>query len=315
MENARMFILFALGLIIIIKGGDFFVSAATWFSEILRIPKFIIGATVVSIATTLPEVFVSCIAAIDGKTDMAIGNAIGSVTANTGLILGLVIIFMPIVVKRVFIVTKSLILLITVLTLWALSLSGSLTLVKSLFLFAIFIFFILENIKSAKAEEPSNYSEKPDSSPGVVTKNIIMFVVGTAGVVIGSNLLVNNGSEIARLFGISESIIGLTAVSIGTSLPELVTAVTAIIKKESSLSVGNVIGANIIDTALILPLCAFVSGGQIAVSKQTLYVDMPVCFAVICIALVPTLIRGKFSKIQGFLSLGVYATYLVLMFL
>ena len=142
-------------------------------------------------------------------------------------------------------------------------------------------------------------------------KNIVLFVLGAAGIVIGSDLLVDNGTLLAQRLGVPENVIALTAVAIGTSLPELVTAITSIVKKEASLSVGNVIGANIIDTALILPVCSVISGGTLQVAASTVRVDMPVCLAVTMIALIPALISQRFRRWQGVVLIAIYVAYLL----
>lgn len=309
MENAWIIIGFIIGVIAIVKGGDYFLDAATWIAEVSGVPKFVIGATVVSLATTLPEVFVSSLAAYEGKVDMAIGNAIGSVTANTGMIMAIGILFMPIVVKRSQFLYKGILLLVTIVALLVLSLSGELTIGKSIILFIIFGLFIFENLRSAKQTGESK-RKKVETTKKVVVANIVKFIVGTAGIVLGSQLLVNCGSDIALLLGVPENIIGLTMIAIGTSLPELVTTITAIVKKESSISVGNIIGANIIDCALILPICSIISKGSLPVSAQVLRLDMPVCLLIAAIAIIPALIKEKFYKWQGITCLVIYFSYL-----
>ena len=136
-------------------------------------------------------------------------------------------------------------------------------------------------------------------------------MIGAAGIVIGSELLVDNGSKIAASFGVSEAVIGVTIVAIGTSLPELVTAITAVVKKQTSMSVGNVIGANVIDTTLILAVCSFIYGGKLPVSAQNIYLDFPVAILVSLIAAVPTVIAKKFSRWQGVLMLVIYLAYIL----
>ena len=158
----------------------------------------------------------------------------------------------------------------------------------------------------------SYFIERPEVNKKSVIDNILRIVVGAAGIVVGSQLLVNNGSRIAAFFGVSEAVIGVTIVAVGTSLPELVTAITAIVKKQSSMSVGNVIGANVIDTTLILAVCSFVYGGKLPVSAQNIYLDFPVAIIVSLIAVVPTVIRRKFSRVQGVVMLAVYILYLVI---
>lgn len=303
-------VLFIIGVVLIVKGGDFFVDAATWIAEVSGIPKFVVGATVVSLATTLPELIVSSMAAVQGKVDMAIGNAIGSVTANTGMIMAIGVFFMVPVMKRKKLAPKAVLLMITVAVLWALSTGGSLTTIESIILLCIFAVFIMINIKEAKEGLAENTDEKPARTKQIVIINICKFVFGAAGIVIGSQLLVDNGSFLAGAIGVPEKVIALTAVAIGTSLPELVTTITAIVKKESSISVGNILGANIIDAALILPICALISKGAIAVEQTVITQDMPACLLVIIIMLVPALLKQKFMKWQAVLAFAVYIGYL-----
>ena len=144
-----------------------------------------------------------------------------------------------------------------------------------------------------------------------VLSNVLLVAAGAAGIVAGSQLLVNNGSKIAASWGVSEAIIGVTIVAIGTSLPELATAITSIIKKQSAMSVGNVIGANVIDTTLILAICSIVYGGQLPVSAQNIYLDFPVAILVSLIAAVPTIISRRFHRWQGVLMLLIYIAYLI----
>ena len=312
MENFLVFLLFAVGLVCIIKGGDWFVDAASWIASVSGIPHFIIGATIVSLATTLPEILVSIMAAASGSADMAIGNAIGSVTANTGMILAISILFMPAVIERRKYMPKSLIFIGAIILLWLLSSGGKLTVVGALVMMALFIFFIWENISEAKKEMGANADEKAPTDRKSIIKNIILFIVGAAGIVIGSRLLVDNGTIIARdILHIDERIVSLTMVAIGTSLPELVTTITAIVKKQSALSVGNIIGANVIDMILILPLCSFVMGGSLAVEWSTIWIDIPICLLVAVLTIVPALISGRFRRWQGAAALTVYAGYLV----
>ena len=301
-------LLFLIGLVLIIKGGDAFVDAAAWMAEVSGIPKFVVGATIVSLATTLPELFVSGIAASQGKIDMAIGNAIGSVIANTGLIFALSVLCIPSAAKRGGFLPKGVIFLVVILAVWGGSRSGQLGIPGSVVLLLLLALFIWENLRSGRknpdAQARREY-HREDLAP-----NLIKFILGAAAIVIGSRLLVNNGSTLARLIGISEKVISLTAISIGTSLPELVTTITAIRKHESSLSVGNIIGANIIDMTLVLPVCALVSGGTLPVSASTLALDLPVCLGISCIAVLPTLVTEKLQRWQGALCLAAYAVYL-----
>ena len=306
-------VIFVVGLVLTIKGGDWFVDSASWFAEATGIPKFVVGATVVSFATTLPELLVSVRAAMNGSAQLAIGNAVGSVTANTTLIMGVSLVAMAGVVSRKSFSLKGGLLLAAVVGLTALSLSGSLPTWSAYILWAIFLIFMVSNLlegkKGAASDEIDSYEKKE------IPSKIFFFVIGTASIVFGAEFLVSSGKTIASSIGISETIIGFTVIALGTSLPELVTTLTAIRKKESSLSVGNIIGANIIDTTLILPLCAVINGTPLPVEKINLVFDFPVCILACAVAVVPTIIMGKFKKWQGFALLAIYVSYMVLLVL
>lgn len=306
-------IIFVVGLIFIIKGGDWFVDSASWFAEATGIPKFVVGATVVSFATTLPELLVSVRAALNGSAQMAIGNAVGSVTANTTLILGVSLVAMAGAVNRKSFNLKGLLFLAASIGLTVLSLKGYLPTWSAFILWAIFIGFMVLNLiegkKGAENDEIDTYERKE------IPKKLLFFILGTAGIVFGAEFLVGSGKTIAQSMGISETIIGFTVMALGTSLPELVTTLTAIRKKEASLSVGNIIGANVIDLTLILPLCAILNGQALPVDKINLVFDFPVCIAASVVAVLPTMITGRFKKWQGFALLAIYVTYLIFLVL
>ena len=305
MELALMLAIFLAGIILIVKGGDYFVDAASWIAEASGIPKLIVGATIVSLATTLPEMLVSVMAAVQGKTDMAIGNAVGSVTANLGLIMAISVICMPVKIRRGDYLLKSMLM------------QGEVTLVLSLALLAVFGAFLYENLRSAQqsmrccgvGELGPFRAQAPKRE---VLFNCIKFTVGAVGVILGSDLLVDSGSALARLVGVSERIIGVTVVAVGTSLPELVTTVTAIAKKQSALSVGNILGANILDMTLILPLSGLIAGKPLPISPTSAQIDLPACLLVGGIAVIPAMLSVRFQRWQGVALLAVYGVYLAL---
>lgn len=306
-------VIFIVGLFLTIKGGDWFVDSASWFAEATGIPKFVVGATVVSFATTLPELLVSVRAAMNGSAQLAIGNAVGSVTANTTLIMGVSLVAIAGVISRKSFSLKGGLLLAAIVGLTVLSLSGALPVWSAFILWAIFIIFMVSNViegkKGAITEKKETYEKKE------IPFKVLFFILGTASIVFGAEFLVSSGKTIASGIGISETIIGFTVIALGTSLPELVTTLTAIRKKENSLSVGNIIGANIIDTTLILPLCAVINGVPLAVERVNLVFDFPVCIAACAVAIIPTIIQGKFKKWQGFALLGIYAFYMLFLVL
>ena len=312
-QTIASIVLFVIGLALIIKGGDVFVDAATWMAEASGIPKFIVGATIVSVATTLPELLVSVFAAAGGNSDgadMAIGNAIGSVTANTGLIMGVSLIFMPMVIKRSQIAVKGLMMVFAVLVLWILCMNGALSVWEAVIILLICFAFIAENVYSGAKEKSDE--ERPEVTKKLLVVNILKFVLGATALALGSNLLVDNGEYIAvNVLHVPVRIVAITLVAIGTSLPELVTAVTSILKKQGSMTVGNIVGANIIDITIILPLCAIVSGGTLTVAPASIRLDMPVCLTEAAIAIIPTLIFKRFHRIQGILMVSLYLAYLI----
>ena len=323
-------LLLAAGLVLIIKGGDFFVDAATWIAEVSGIPKLIVGATVVSIATTLPELQVSTMAAFEGRklaaagnseaalgsVDMAIGNAIGSVTANTGLIMAIGIICIPAVIKvKDYILRVCLLLSASVIIVVTGLAKGEVGLAASILLIIIFIAAMYDNVHQALIAMKTGSEEKlgpEQKTRKVIITNIFKFIAGAAGIIIGARLLVDNGTIIATVAGVPERVISVTIIAVGTSLPELVTTITAIVKKQGSLSVGNIIGANIMDMTLIMPVCCLISGSALPVNPLVAKYDFPACLIAGCIAMLPTMFTKKFTRWQGVVLLIVYAGYLVL---
>lgn len=317
MEIVWISLLFLLGLVLIVKGGDYFVDASIWMAEVSGIPQFIIGATIVSLATTLPEMLVSFFSAAEGKVDMAIGNAVGSVTANTGLIMGIALIGMPILIERRHYLLRAALLMAAALIILLSGLNGAMGLVPNLVLLLIFALAMFDNVRQAKTALTLEATDTAAPKRRALVKkelwqNLLKFVLGAAAIVIGAELLVDNGSLLALKIGISERLISVTLVAIGTSLPEFVTTVTALRKKQGALSAGNIIGANIIDLTLILPICTLISGQALPISAQMASIDLPACLFVSLIAMVPMLITGRFHRRQGALLLLSYIVYLVI---
>lgn len=307
-------LLLVIGIIFIVKGGDFFVDAAVWVASVLKMPKFLIGATIVSLATTLPEMIVSIIAVIGGNYAISIGNAVGSVTANTGLILAINAIFISGSIKRKDFSVKAVLIILSSLIIFVFSLFGTFGYLPSVLLVIIFIFYMIDTILNAKKmmseNKKENEMEENDKKRTLV--NIIKFIIGTAGIVLGADLLIENAKTVALTIGISEGIVAVTIIAVGTSLPELITTITSIVKKQGELGVGNIIGANIIDLVLILPICSLISGGQLIIERQSVMLDMPFCLVASLIAVVPTIVFKKFQRWQGVLLLLTYVIYLTL---
>lgn len=297
---------FALGIVLVVKGGDAFVDAAGGLARGLGVPTFLVGATVVSLATTLPEIMVSVLAASQGKVEMAVGNALGSVSANTALILATGMVMLPGADLGKGLKIPCLLLLAAVGILWGACLDGQLAVWGSLLLAAVCMAFLGYNIHRASR---GGQAEKT----GTAGQWVWRFLLGAAGIVAGSQLLVSGGEGIALFLGVPERVIAVTLLAAGTGLPELVTTLTAIKKGEAALSVGNIIGANIIDLTLILPLSALASGEKLPISAQNLQTDLPGCAALVAVGAMPLLFRGKSSRIQGAVLWVLYLCWLLCM--
>lgn len=324
--------LFVFGLILLIKGGDWFVDSASSIAARFRIPEILIGATVVSIGTTLPEVMVSATSAIGGHGEMAYGNAVGSIICNTALIAAITVAIRPSKADR-----KSLrIPLIfffgtSVLYLLAAYALGEYSRVVGILLLSIFAVYMTVNVISARREmknpelalpEQEASEESPEEKGGTasILRDVLFLAVGAALIALGANLLVDKGTFIAETVGIPESVIALTFVALGTSLPELVTAITSLIKGHGSLSLGNIIGANLFNMVLVTGVSAAIAPFPLPASKTvlginaSLLIDMPVMMLVMGILTIPTLIRGKLSRVQGFVLLAIYAAFCTVQF-
>ncbi len=321
-----LWILFLLigGLILMVKSADYFVDSAVKIAELSRIPKLIIGATLVSLATSLPELFVSTSAVLAGHNDMAIGNALGSVIFNTAVILSLAAIFMSGKVDRKNVVEKSVVLIIAMTTLILFSLDLKITLFEASVQFLIVVVYTYLNIVAVKKQKEVREEYDIPNKGKQYLINFIILVISAVGIRYGAKFLVDGASIIATKLNITDTIVGLTILAIGTSLPELITTITAILKKQQSLSVGNILGANILNVTMIMGASGIMAntirkGGLVIVPSQlipfksvpqTLYLDLPIAFIVIVIFVIPMMIKGQLQKWQGYLGLILYIIYI-----
>lgn len=301
---------FFVGLLLICRGGDWFVDAASFIARAFGIPKYIIGATIVSFATTMPEILVSVAAALKGSSVMAMGNAVGSVSANTGIILGVSLFCLPAVIQRKEYLTKNILYIGCLVLLFIAFRDRIFDAGDSVFLLLGGVLFLIMNVKNAMTGRLEKEAVPVDKKE--LRRRIFFFFFGAACVVTGSELLIDSACVLARQFHISEEIISVTILAMGTSLPEFVTTITAIVKKESSLSVGNIVGANVIDTAFILPICTLITGESLSVAPQMAQIDMPVCILLSVIALTPMMVRGRIRRIDG---AAVFVIYLIYFFI
>lgn len=302
------FLLFCVGIALIVKGGDLFVDAASWVSDATGISKAVIGATIVSFATTSPEYFVSTIATVKGLNDFAVGNAVGSLICNIGLAFAVLAFFTSGKFKDSLFWVKGLFMILSTAVLWFFCADGVVSSGEGIILLLIFAAFTVFNIYTSKDGGDKKEREKP--SRRNIAVNAAKFIFGAAGVVYGSSLIVDNGKIIASHFGVSDAVIGLTVVAVGTSLPEIATSVAAVIKKQNAISIGNILGANVLDATLILATGSFISSNGLAVSGRTANTDLPVALIFMLAAAVPSAIGKKLYKWQGLLLVLGYAAYL-----
>lgn len=320
-----VYILFALGLLLIIKGGDWFVDAAVWIAEVTGIPPLIIGATIVSIATTLPELIVSVTANLQGSSEMAIGNAIGSIICNIGLISSIGFIALKNPIKRKLFGKKSAIMIAALVVFTAFSWDLTFTHNEALIVLLFIVLFLYYNIKGSKESKEDFTFDKSSLTKQMIVKNALLFVAGAGGIIAGASLLVNNGRIIATQLGVPEAIISLTVIALGTSLPELTTMLSSIKKKNQDIGLGNIIGANILNVALILTSSSLIAKDGLPIQlysfnffgkvfenfPNTLKIDVPFALLLMLLFAVPTFIKGETKKWQGFAMLATYVIYLV----
>lgn len=318
-------LLLALGFALLIKGGDWFVDGASGIARRFHLPEILIGATVVSIGTTLPEVMVSAGAALQGSGSIAYGNAIGSIICNTALISAITISLKPgNIARKSMVIPVIFFFLSAILYCFTAYAFGRFSRITGLILLAIFVIYMITTVLGMKKENQDcskTLSEEGEiKKDGSFLKDLVLLVLGAVLIAFGADFLVDNAIIIAKGCGVSEKVIGLTIVALGTSLPELVTAITSLIKGHGSLSLGNIIGANIFNLVLVsgaaitinpfdLPVSGLISG-----INSSLVLDIPVMLCVMGILTIPTLIKQKLSRWQGIFLLTIYALFCILQF-
>lgn len=315
-------LLFALGLILLIKGGDWFVDGATEIAEHFHVPELIIGATVVSLGTTLPEVMVSATSAVSGHGEIAYGNAIGSIICNTALIAALTVAIRPAPIDPKSLKTPVIFFFIAAviysINAYLTGYFGHLIGVCMLLILVLYMYFTVhQGLKAPMTEE--DISSPAKARP--LWMSVALLIVGAAFIAVGADLLVDNGTLIAKALGVPESVIALTFVALGTSLPELVTAITSLVKGHGALSLGNVIGANILNLVLVSGVASVLKPFTIPQEKMlfginaSLVLDIPLMLFVMAFLTLPALATKKLHRYQGIVLLCVYAAFCVLQFL
>lgn len=313
---------FALGLVLLIKGGDWFVDGATGIARRFRLPDIIVGATVVSIGTTLPEVMVSTTGALLGQGAMAYGNAIGSIICNTALIAAISVTCNPgpVNVKTMkmpvfFFFTASAVYCLA--AYWL----GTFPRWLGIIMLAIFVVYLIANVRQGLRypEETAEEAESATTSRSLAME-LVLLVIGAALIAYGANLLVEHGTIIAQKLGVPETVIALTFVALGTSLPELITTITSLKKGHASLGIGNVIGANVFNLVLVSGVAVTIAPFDVPVGKlllgrnASLVLDIPLMLLVMLLLTVPALAKKRLSRWQGITLLCIYAAFCTFQF-
>lgn len=313
---------FALGLVLLIKGGDWFVDGATGIARRFRLPDIIVGATVVSIGTTLPEVMVSTTGALLGQGAMAYGNAIGSIICNTALIAAISVTCNPgpVNVKTMkmpvfFFFTSAAVYCLA--AYWL----GTFPRWLGIIMLAIFVVYLIANVRQGLRypEETAEEAESAAASRSLAME-LVLLVIGAALIAYGANLLVEHGTIIAQKLGVPETVIALTFVALGTSLPELITTITSLKKGHASLGIGNVIGANVFNLVLVSGMAVTIAPFDVPVGKlllgqnASLVLDIPLMLLVMLLLTVPALTKKRLSRWQGITLLCIYTAFCTFQF-
>ena len=312
--------LFAVGLVLLIKGGDWFVDSATGIAKRFRVPEIIIGATVVSIGTTLPEVMVSATAAINQNGAIAYGNAIGSIICNTALIAAITIAIRPAPVNRKAIIMPVIFFFISAaLYLVAAYGFGRFDRWLGIVMLLVFGVYMALTIRQGfkNPVESDEHEEEEEKAQSSLIKDIVVLVISAALIAVGADMLEGSSVSLATMAGIPTEVVGVTIVALCTSLPELVTAITALAKGHGALSLGNIIGANIFNLVLVSGVAVTISpftvpqGSTIFGMNTSLVLEIPLMIGVMALMTLPAVFKKKLFRWQGAALLAVYAAFVV----
>ncbi|MBI5944927.1 MAG: calcium/sodium antiporter [Chloroflexi bacterium] len=315
-------LLFVAGLVVLILGADLLVRGASRLAAAFGISPLVIGLTIVAIGTASPEIAVSVQAAINGQGDLMLGNVLGSNIFNILFILGITSVVVPIVIAEQLIRKDAPTLLGVSLLTFVLAFDGGLDAVDGVILallLAVYVVFALKQSRSeskkVQKEYAEEYAQKEPRTMRNSISNTVFILIGLGLLVLGSNWLVDSAVQIAKALGVSELVIGLTIVAVSTSLPEVATSVIAALKGESDIAVGNAVGSNIFNLLGVLGVGAIVSPNGIVVAEHVLQFDMPVMVFVALVTLPIFYIDSRISRMEGWLLLAYYITYMVFIIL
>ena len=299
-------VLLIVGFVLLIKGSDFFVDGASSVASILKIPSLIVGLTIVAFGTSAPEAAVSITSSLSGNNALALSNVIGSNLFNMLLIIGLCAILSELKIsKKVLSLDLPFLVILTGILTAFILIGWNISRVEGIILLILIIAYIAYLIYNAQKSKESQIVEKPKISP---LKSIIYIVCGIAGIIIGADFVVDSASYIAMAFGMSETLVGLTIVAMGTSLPELATSLTALKKGENQLVIGNVIGSNIFNISFVLGASSAISPIAINPNMQT---DIILMLGVTILFFIFGKTQDKYDKKEGLILLALFIAYMV----
>ncbi|WP_346662044.1 calcium/sodium antiporter [uncultured Methanobrevibacter sp.] len=306
MSIILQFVLLIVGFVFLIKGSDFFVDGASSIASLLKIPTVIVGLTIVAFGTSAPEAAVSITSAITGNNAMAVSNVIGSNLFNILMVIGISALLGELLMEKD-VLNKDLPFLVGITVLFAafIIIEWNVSQIEGIILLIILIAYVAHLIKSAKKSDNANVVEKPKFT---LPYSILFIIIGLAGIVIGGDLVVNSASDIAIAFGMSETLVGLTIVAIGTSLPELVTSLTALKKGENQLVIGNVIGSNIFNILFVLGASSAITAISLD-SSMLIDVTFMVFVTVLCFIFGKT--QDKFDRKEGAILVALFIAYMI----
>ena len=306
MSIILQFVLLIVGFVFLIKGSDFFVDGASSIASLLKIPTIIVGLTIVAFGTSAPEAAVSITSAITGNNAMAVSNVIGSNLFNILMVIGISALLGELLMEKS-VLNKDLPFLVGITILFAafIIIGWNVSQIEGIILLIILIAYVAYLIKSAKKSDNANVVEKPKFT---LPQSIIFILIGLAGIVLGGDLVVNSASDIAIALGMSETLVGLTIVAIGTSLPELVTSLTALKKGENQLVIGNVIGSNIFNILFVLGASSAITAISLD-SSMLIDVTFMVFVTVLCFIFGKT--QDKFDRKEGAILVALFIGYMI----
>ena len=299
-------VLLLVGFVFLIKGSDFFVDGASSIASLLKIPTIIVGLTIVALGTSAPEAAVSITSSLTGSNAMAVSNVIGSNLFNMLMVIGIAALISNLTMEKS-VLEKDLPFLVGITVLWAIFIivGWDITNIEGIILLVIMIAYIIILVINTRKSGEANEVEKPKFS---LPKSIILILVGLAGIVLGGDLVVDSASAIAIALGMSETLVGLTIVAIGTSLPELVTSITAIKKGENQLVIGNVIGSNIFNILFVLGASSAISAIPI---DSIMLIDVLFMFFVTILCFIFGKTQEKYDKKEGIILIALFVAYMI----